>query len=95
MLKGFFIFLVLLAVFSGLCGCATLEPQKTNSVDSTPKVKEEDITHSGSTNPAYQVPQNSGPSQGSEIGQAAPPLSSPTDTGAGRAPRRFIWKDKH
>lgn len=97
MLKGIFGLLVVLAAFSGLIGCATIEPQTSRNMDSSPKVKEEDITNNRATSQGYQVPQNPGALDNSGSGQTMNPLSSPstTDTGSGRSPRRFIWKDKN
>ncbi len=79
-----------------LLGCAAVEPQRKESIESTPKVKEEDITDNKSPSQVNQPQQNMGPSGAFDNGQQINTLSPVApDPGGGKAPRRFIWKDKN
>jgi hypothetical protein len=80
----------------GLLGCAAVETQTRESDQSAPKVKEEDITDRNSGSQAYQAPQDPASVGAPGIGQPmnpAPPYS--TDSGSGKTPRRFLWKDRN
>ena len=84
------------ALLCSLLSCAAIEPQTKENMDSTPKVREEDIGDSrsnGQTNPA---PQNVGPLNPYGSGQPGNTIApmSPESAG-GKNPRRFIWKDKN
>lgn len=87
-----FSFVVLLC---GLWSCAAIDPQTKENIDSSPKVKEEDITNrsSGQTN---QFPQDLSSPSPFGPGQPGNTLAPPsTDSGGAKNPRRFIWKDRN
>ncbi len=80
----------------GLLSCAAIDPQTKENIDSTPKVREEDITENRSNGPTNQFPQNL--SSPSPYGPGQPGNTiSPTspESGGGKNPRRFLWKDRN
>lgn len=85
--------LTILFALVGLLSCAAVETQRREIDQSAPKVKEEDIT---GHNSGVQAPQDSTTSGTPGIGQPmnpVPPYS--TDSGSGKTPRRFLWKDRN
>ncbi|MFA6223995.1 MAG: hypothetical protein WC647_16960 [Desulfomonilaceae bacterium] len=88
--------LTILFALVGLLSCAAVETPRREIDQSAPKVKEEDITGRNSGVQPYQAPQDSTTGGAPGIGQpmnSVPPYS--TDSGSGKTPRRFLWKDRN
>ncbi len=88
--------ITILYAFMALLGCAAVETQTKEIDRSAPKVKEEDITDRHSGGQTYQAPQDSTAGGAPGIGQPMNPVPpNSTDSGSGKTPRRFLWKDRN
>lgn len=88
--------LLLVLMLIGLLGCAAVEPQRKENTESSPRIKEEDITENKASGQINQAPQDVNPSAYPNASQSTSPLSPrPPEAGGTKTPRRFIWKDKN